>query len=141
MIAEPDGIEIGPELEFPEYVAVPDVSVTLSADAVEFWNTQNAPSVIPVMDAGSVMPVMPVLVMEYVVPSDAVVTVMDVPDDTADKLKLPLPLGPGVVPPPHPRNPVGPIGPVHPSAPCIPSIPVIPVAPVGAPIAKAYAIY
>ena len=87
------------------------------------------------------MPVMPVLVMEYVVPSDAVVTVMDVPDDTADKLKLPLPLGPGVVPPPHPRNPVGPIGPVHPSAPCIPSIPVIPVAPVGAPIAKAYAIY
>lgn len=63
MIAEPDGIEIGPELEVPEYVAVPDVSVTLSTDAVVFWNTQNAPSVIPDMDAGSVMPVMPAVVI------------------------------------------------------------------------------
>jgi hypothetical protein len=28
-----------------------------------FWNTQNAPAVMPDMDAGSVMPVMPVVVM------------------------------------------------------------------------------
>ena len=96
-----------------------------------FWNNQNAPAVMPDMDAGSVMPVMPVVVMEYVVPSDAVVTVMDVPEDTFDMFKkLPFPAGPGVCPSPHPMSPVGPIRPVHPSGPCNPSCPLIPVGPV-----------
>lgn len=133
---EPAGRVIDAADAFPLYVAVPFVSAMVSAAPELFWNVQNAPSVIPVMDAGSVMPVMPVVVIEYVVPSDAVVTVMDVPDDTVDKLKLPFPVGPIFPHPPQPANPVGPIGPVHPSAPCLPSIPVIPVGPVGAPIAK-----
>ena len=113
------------------YVAVPFVSVMVNPALELFWNVQNAPAVIPDMDAGSVMPVMPVVVMKYVVPSDAVVTVMDVPDDTFDNpKKLPFPVGQGVVPPPHPMSPVGPIRPVHPNGPCSPSCPLIPVGPV-----------
>jgi hypothetical protein len=48
---------------FPLYVAVPFVSAMVNAAPEMFWNSQNAPAVMPDMEAGSVMPVMPVLVI------------------------------------------------------------------------------
>jgi hypothetical protein len=47
----------------PADVAVPFVRVIVNPAPELFWNIQNAPAVMPDMDAGSVMPVMPVVVI------------------------------------------------------------------------------
>jgi hypothetical protein len=59
----PTGSVIDVADAFPLYVAVPFVRVIVNPAAELFWNIQNAPEVIPVIDAGNVIPVMPVVVM------------------------------------------------------------------------------